>query len=251
MINLLRAEWIKLRTITMNWVLGIIAFAFPLVVTRLTAGFQGDNQGYDTRSLVQTLTGTSAITAIMFGVIATTSITSEYAYGTIRPTFAAVPGRVRALGAKATVIVVSTALVGALVSLIGYVGGAALAEGQGAHIDLAEVPTGVPALVGAVLFAVGMALAGFGLGMAIRSTPASVTLIIAWPWVGEGLVGGLIGAISGNQEIVSWMPFQAGLRLLIVDPTDGPGRIGGGLYFAGFALALTALGGWLVNRSDA
>lgn len=39
MINLLHAEWIKLRTVTMNWVLGIIAGAFPLAVTLLTAYF--------------------------------------------------------------------------------------------------------------------------------------------------------------------------------------------------------------------
>ncbi len=251
MISVLRAEWIKLRTVTMNWVLGIIGLAFPLVVTLLTAGFQGDSDGYDTRSLVQTLTGTSAITAIMFGVIAAAGITGEYAFGTIRPTFAAVPSRMKVMQAKAIVSVVATGLVGAVVMVIGTLVGTSLAEGQGAQIDLGATPTAMPALVGAVLYSVGLTLAGFGLGMAVRSTPATVTLIIAWPWVGEGLVGGLISAISGSESALSWMPFRAGLRMLILDLDDEPSRITGGLYFGGFVLALNALGAWIVSRRDA
>ena len=59
MINLLRSEWIKLRTVRMNWVLAIIAIGFPLVVTLLTAFFEGDKDGFKSRDLVSTLTGTT------------------------------------------------------------------------------------------------------------------------------------------------------------------------------------------------
>ena len=37
MIAILKSEWIKYRTLMSNWVLAIIAFAFPVVVVVLVA----------------------------------------------------------------------------------------------------------------------------------------------------------------------------------------------------------------------
>ena len=78
MTRLLRAEWIKLRTVTMNWVLGIIAGAFPLAVTLLTAYFNGDSSEFGTSDLASVLGGTTVVCALLCGVIAAASITSEY-----------------------------------------------------------------------------------------------------------------------------------------------------------------------------
>ena len=75
MINLLRSEWIKLRTVTMNWVLAIIAVAFPLVITLLNAFFEGDKDGFKGRDLVSVLTGTTVVASLLCGVIAAASIT--------------------------------------------------------------------------------------------------------------------------------------------------------------------------------
>jgi ABC-2 type transport system permease protein len=102
-INLLRAESIKLRTVTMNWVLGTIAIAFPLVVTLITAFVRGDDDDFTTDQLLEVLTGTSFITVLLVAVVAAASITSEFGFGTIRPTFAATPRRVRVITAKALV----------------------------------------------------------------------------------------------------------------------------------------------------
>ena len=42
MIDAIRSEWIKVSTIRVTWILAIVAVAFPLVVTVLTAIFSED-----------------------------------------------------------------------------------------------------------------------------------------------------------------------------------------------------------------
>ena len=253
MINVLRSEWIKLRTVRMNWVLGTIALAFPLLVTLLTAHFGGDDEGVDAKSLVELLTGTSVVTTLLCGVIAAASITGEFGFGTIRPTFAAVPHRLRVIVAKGLVVCLVSMVLLAIIVLIGILVGRPLAEAQGAIIAFDAYPGIVPALLGTVLLAVLMSLAGFGLGLVTRSTPAAISILIVWPLIAEGLIGSLIGVITGWGNVHEWMPFNAGIRLVFVEYDDvtGPTRIVSGLYFGGVALLLAAIGAWAVNRRDA
>ena len=253
MINVLRSEWIKLRTVRMNWVLGTIALAFPLLVTLLTAYFGGDDEGIDAKSLVELLTGTSVVATLLCGVIAAASITSEFGFGTIRPTFAAVPRRLRVIVTKGVVVCLAAMVLLAIVVLVGIFVGRPLAEGQGAIIDFDAYPGAVPALLGTVLLAGLMSLAGYGLGMMTRSTPAAISILIVWPLIAENLIGGLLSVITGWDTVVDWMPFQSGIRLVFVELNDfgGPSRAVAGLYFGGVALLLAAIGAWAVNRRDA
>ena len=253
MINVLRSEWIKLRTVRMNWILGIIAFAFPVVITLLTAIFSGDDEGFDARSVLEVLTGTAVVSTLLCGVIAAASITSEFGFGTIRPTFAAVPRRMRVIVGKGVIAVTAAMMLVAIVLVIGTLVGRPLAEAQGATIDFGAVPKMVPALLGTVLLAALMSLAGYGLGLMTRSTPAAISILIVWPLIAEGLIGGLIQVISGWHNVVEWMPFQAGIRLVFVgfDNGEGPSRIVSGLYFGAVAATLAAIGAFAVSRRDA
>ena len=253
MINLLRSEWIKLRTVAMNWVLAIIAIAFPLVVTLLTAFFSGDDPGFNTRDLLSVLTGTTIVSALLCGVIAAASITSEFGFGTIRPTFAATPKRLHVIIAKGLVVVAATTVLASVVVLVGWLVGSNIASGRGATIDLADVPTALPAMAGVVALTALMSLAGYGFGLITRSTPVAVSILIVWPLIAEGLVGALLSVVTGNSNIGLWMPFQAGIRLALVDTfTDGgPSRIVSAGYFGAVAVALVAAGSWSVNRRDA
>lgn len=256
MMNLLRAEWIKLRTVTMNWILGIIAIAFPLVVTLLTAYFASgktdNDDGLDTNGLVGVLTGTAVVASLLCGVIAAASITSEFGFGTIRPTFAATPRRMKVVVAKGLVAVGFAAVALTIVQLVGWYAGSTIADARGATIDLDTLPTGVPAMVGAVVLGALLALFGYGLGLITRSTPAAVAILIVWPLIAEGLIAQLLIVATGNESIRNWMPLQAGFRLVFIDGfSDGPSRLTSGVYFGAFSLALAGLGAWLVNRRDA
>jgi ABC-2 type transport system permease protein len=249
-IDLVRAEWIKLRTVVMNWVLVAIALLFPLAVTLLTAYFRGDEQ-MDARQLLEVLTGSSFVPALLVAVIAAASITSEFGFGTIRVTFTATPRRSRVLIAKAMVLVVSAVWLQTIVVLIGALGGKALAESQGSFIDFADLPTGLPALLGTVALAGIMALVGLGLGMLVRSTPAAIAMLILWPLMAEGLIGGLLQLVFDGVDIVSWMPFRVGFSIATIESFGGPERLVAGIYFGAVGIGLCALGGWAVHRKDA
>ena len=169
MIRLLHAEGIKLRTVTMNWVLGIVAAAFPLLVGLLTCYFQADDPDFSSYSLLEAATGPSFVLALLGGVVGIASITGEYGFGTIRPTFAATPARVRVVLAKGFVAVAAVAALQTLVLAITLTVGPALARGQGAEVDLDQLPTGAVA-AGTVVFAAMLTLFGYALGMIMRST---------------------------------------------------------------------------------
>jgi general stress protein CsbA len=75
--SVLRSEWIKTRTIRMNWVLFVIAIVFPLVVAGLVAGFS-DAENLLALDQFQLVSGGIIITSMLLGVIGATSITGEY-----------------------------------------------------------------------------------------------------------------------------------------------------------------------------
>ena len=252
MINLLRAEWIKLRSLVMNLVLSIIAVVFPLVVTLITAGVNGDRPSFGTRQLVELLTGSSFVTVLLVGVIAAAAITSEFGFGTIRPAVAATPRRTRVLIAKGIMVVVAAMAIEAFVVVVGLVAGISLATSQGATIDLASEPTAVPALVGVIVLAGLAALVGYGLGMLLRSTPVAVVVFILWPLLAEGLIGALLVVITGSETVNNWLPFRSGFRIALLEFEEADStRLVSGLYFGAIGAALAIVGAWTANRRDA
>jgi ABC-2 type transport system permease protein len=250
-IALVRSESIKLRTVVMHWVLLTIALAFPLVVTLLTAFFNGDDDGWSARQLVEVLSGTSFLAVLLIGVTAAASVTGEFGFGTIRPTFTATPKRANVIAAKALVLVAAALAVQTAVVVIGSLVGTLIAEGRGATVDLGSVDAGINTLIGSIVLAGLMAVMGLGLGLLVRSTPAAVAALILWPLLVENLLGGLLGLIFDNTNVASWMPFRAGFSMATLEPFDGPSRLVAGIYFGAVAVALLALGTWSVNRRDA
>lgn len=253
MINALRSEWIKLRTIRMNWVLVIIAIAFPLIVSALRAALIKDDS-FNSQDILDGVNGTSVVTGMLLGVIGASTITGEFGFGTIRPTFAATPKRMVVVIAKAIVTIVVAVVVEALVVLVAYNLSAAIATGRDRHIDFADAPNGTAGIVGLICFAAIVSLLGFGLGLLIRNTPASVAILILWPLVAEGIVGGVLSA-AGVEHPFKWLPYNAGISM--ADPSangnDGEslGRVAAGLYFFAVAGGIALLGSWFTDRRDA
>lgn len=254
MINTLRSEWIKLRTIRMNHVLVILAIAFPLIVTVLTAIF-ADEREMDAKDLAGLVTGTSVITGMLLGVIGAASITGEFGFGTIRPTFAATPKRMRVVTAKGIVTVVVALIVEAAVVVLCYGVGSAILKSRDATIDLgaASADGAKAAMLGVILFAAIVSLLGYGLGLVMRSTPASVAVLLLWPLVAELLIGGLL-ATAGVEHPFKWLPYNEGINLGNPDAVangESLGRVVGGLYFFAVAAVITAVGAVITNRRDA
>lgn len=245
MIDALRSEWIKFSTLVSNWVMVAIAVAFPLVIVGLTAGFS--SSAPEGSELAELIAGTGVVSALLLGALAILSITAEYGHNTIRPTFAALPDRWRALFAKPLVHVGLSAAVMAGVVVVGWLLGATIAEG-----DQALDGEGVRLiLVGIVLLAIGLTLLGFGLGSLLRNTPLAICILLLWPLLVEGLLGGLLTVI-GWDGALRWLPYQAGFQMINRFPEDDSlGRLGGALWFFAWVVAIVALGVWRAHRRDA
>jgi ABC-2 type transport system permease protein len=244
-IDAIRSEWIKVSTVTVTWVLAMVAVAFPLVVTILTTALADST--WDGEDLAGLVSGLVIVTSMLLGVVATIAVTNEFAHNTIRPTFAAMPDRLRPLLAKPIVQVGITSVLTVVTVGACWLLGAAL---SGDSPDLGE-GTALPSLVGVVLLAVGLTLLGFGLGLLIRNSPAAICVLLLWPLIAEGLIAGLLSVI-GADGAVKFLPYSAGFNMALTDPDpDALGRVAGGVYFFAWVVVIGVLGIVTARSRDA
>lgn len=245
MIDAIRSEWIKVTTVTVTWVLALVAVAFPLLVTILSTTLADTT--WDGEDLASLVSGLVIVTAMLLGVVATIAVTNEFGHHTIRPTFAAMPDRWRPLLAKPIVQVGLTLLLTAVTVAVCWLLGAAL---SGDSPDLGD-GTALPTLVGVVALAVGLALLGVGLGLLIRNSPAAICILLLWPLIAEGLIAGLLNVI-GAEGGVRYLPYSAGFNMAVTEPDpDSFGRVAGGVYFFAWVIALAVLGVVTARTRDA
>ena len=254
MLNVIRSEWIKLSTITVNKLLAGIAIAFPIVVTALVAGLTDDV--FSSADVADLIGGLGWLSALLLGVVATIGMSGEFNYNTIRPTFAAQPVRLKPLLGKLLVHLVSTAVLIAGVIAVAWVVATNLLEGTFTLSSGEEFGVSAPrvGLLGLLLLACGVTIVGFGLGNLIRNTPAAVAALLLWPLVVENILARLLfSALS--LEWGKYLPFTQGLTLPFADRGDDPAelmsRVNAGLYFYAFILAITICGLIRTEKSDA
>ena len=253
MIDAVRSEWVKLTTLTVNKVLVIVAVAFPIVVTALVAGLS--DEFFSSSDVADLIGGLGWLSALLFGVLATIGMSGEFGYNTIRPTFAAQPVRIKPLAAKLGVHLVVTALLVAGVIAAAWLLATNLLDGSFSLSESGEFDVDAPrvALLGVLLLAVGVTIAGFGLGNLIRNTPAAVTALLLWPLVLENILARLLFAAL-DLEWEKYLPFTQGLTITIADRGDDPqlmSRLGAGLYFYAWVVVIAVLGIIRTQRSDA
>jgi ABC-2 type transport system permease protein len=241
-----RSEWIKLRSTRTTLVLVLIAVGLEALVVGLTAVF-ADLDGLEADVLVNAVTFTSIPAGLLIAVVGSLAITSEYAHGTIRPTFAATPRREQVFAAKFVVVTVTVAVGSAVVIGLATILGWVVMSARGAELDLTAQPGNVPALIGSVILIVLLTWMGYGLGLLTRSSPLAIVILVLWPLLIENLIGGVL-FVAGVENAVRWLPYNAGALLALTEqPDDALGRWQGGLYFGVVTLALVVAGA-LTNR---
>lgn len=254
MIMTMTAEWIKFRSIFANWVLVALGVAFPIVVAILVGSFSEigvDSFAQGGVELTDVVTLTSIVTVFLLGSAATISLTAEFAHGTIRPTYAATPNRLRVLLAKLAVNSIIIAAATAVAVTLAWVVGAVILSSRGRSISFTEVPEIRSAMLGVVALAVIVGWFGVGVGLVIRNQPAALVTVVLWPLLIEVLVAVVLG-VSGADGAVRWLPYSAAISAIEVFPSeDALGRPGAFIYFGGVSLAIVALGWFLDNRRDA
>lgn len=223
--NAVRAEFVKLLTLRLWWVLLLVMFGYIGFVSGLLAGLfgalgdqlsaqQGSPQIADAQlpPLVYSVaTSIGYVFPLILGALATTA---EFRYQTLTPTFLATPRRGIVLLAKLGVLFVAGAVYGA-VALVGSIGiGAPLLGITGHDAALGDAATW--SLAARVVLAMALwAVIGAGVGSLITNQVAAIVVVIAfaqfvepllrlgtsiWDWtaqVGKFLPGAASDALVG------------------------------------------------------
>jgi ABC-2 type transport system permease protein len=180
-----RAEWTKLRSVrTTGWtVLAIVGLTVGLGAA-LAAGSDTTGTGRGDNDIVRdSLVG---VYAGQIGVVALAAlaIASEYATGMILTTFTAIPTRRTVLAAKAIVVGATVLVVGLAASVTAFVLGQHLLREGGfrppayQEWTLADGPA-LRAVVGTALFLTALALLSLGVGMILRSSAGTISVLLA------------------------------------------------------------------------
>jgi ABC-type transport system involved in multi-copper enzyme maturation permease subunit len=216
--GVLRSEWTKLRSLpAAAWSL---AAAIALVVGfgAIYAGVRVSRPPADPSTFDATGVSLSgvALAQIAVGVLGVLVITSEYASGLVRTSFAAVPSRTPVLWSKVAILGGATAIVCLPAAFAAFlIGQSVLASG---HLNTTLAAAGVlRAVVGGALYLTAVAVLGIGLGTVIRNTAGGIAALFGLLYGLQIAVGFLPAAVV--DHIYKYLPAPAGIAISHTPPT--------------------------------
>lgn len=179
-VHVVHSEWIKLFSVPSS-VWGLIGIFLIGVGGSLFLGVTLESSGVPSepsieRTMADVTVPMVVIGQIIAGVIGVMVIGSEYASGGVRPTFVAVPDRLRVLSAKAIVAFAATAGTAAITVFSAW----AITSPIYAQFGLAApltAPGVMLALVSSAMYLGLCALFGVGVGTLVRSTTAGSIIV--------------------------------------------------------------------------
>jgi ABC-2 type transport system permease protein len=244
--GLFRSEWLKLRTTrTPLW----MTLAMLVLVGIGAATFAGGTPeaelpDQDWPENFATAASFSTWFALLFGILL---MSGEYRHGTITPTFLVSPRRERVLAAKVVVAALVGVLLAALAALVTVAIGIPWLSARDVGVPAGELAqNGVGLLVSAAFWGA----LGVGVGALLRNQVLAVVLALVWVFVGEMLIGGLLG-LAGADAVANYLP-QAALGALIGADVgdDAPQRLVAGLVALAYVVGTAALAFAITTRRD-
>jgi ABC-2 type transport system permease protein len=252
MIRALRMEWTKLRTVRASiWSLAcLVAFSIgpgAVLVSTLDGMCPPECDADAVKlSLAGVLLGQLAVV-----VLAVLTVSVEYETGMIRTTFAAVPGRITVLAAKAAVVTGAVLAAGAVTMLAMFGIGLAVMPDGYPPPSLADGPT-LRAFGGTVLYLALTALRGLGVATIVRHTAAGISLVAALFYV-VPIVAGSVSNEHFRELLMRYAPMTAGLAIQATKGLDdlpiGPWE--GLAVLAGYAAGAVLIAAILIRIRDA
>lgn len=240
MINLLRAEWIKIRSVRSTLIMLAAAGVLTVLFAVLIANEQRNDPFAGVGHLGDVIAGVQ-VAIFLFGTLGVQVIGQEYRFNTIRPTLTAAPWRLKVLVAKTIVVAVAAAIVSVIMLAVCVLIGSAM-------LDPFEIDGIDQRIIWAtVLFAMGWTMYGVALGAIVRQPIAAIVILLIQGLVAEPLLATIVKATG------PWMPFQNGIQMTARsgDPEHFRSIFAGGVYFFLFTFVLWAIGAFLVNKRDA
>ena len=252
-VNVLRSEYCKLRTVRSTvWTL-FIAVASNVGVALLLAIFvSGRLSAHEkaTVDVVRLTLGGLHISQVAMGVLGVLVISSEYSAGMIRATLSAVPRRRLVLAAKTAVLTVVSLVIGIASSFAAYFVFQAARSGTSLSATLGD-PGVLRAVAGGGLYLGVIGLFGLGLGAIIRAPAGAIAALLGVMFV-LPLLSDLLPH-SWQTSVGAYLPLNAGGQIYIAshfDPNSLAPWTGLGVFCL-YALAALATGFFLINHRDA
>ncbi|MGA8987628.1 hypothetical protein [Aeromicrobium sp.] len=272
MIDALRYEYVRLRTIRSTYWLVGVALTFQLVMSMLIAWRMSlatnppaADDAFDIVATIGASTGLAPLfIAYILGLLGVFSTGHEYRHGMIRATLTAVPNRSHVFIAK----IISTAVAAAVAALGCIAMGLASIAVFG--LDLPGVGEVARLAAGTVAFTTLFTLSGLAYAALTRNQTAAVALLMLIPSLVEQIIRAVVLAIKagsddprgtgGLVQILKYLPYDAGgqmytrasigdlLQFFGVVPF---GAVGGGLVMLVFVGALLSGAYALFLRRDA
>jgi ABC-2 type transport system permease protein len=248
MMNLVRAEFFKLRTTRMFYGIALAALALVPISVALTivnADGSAATPALDTSEGVRSVMSAASAGTIVVLIIGILMMAGEFRHNTATSTFLVTPDRKRVIAAK----LVASSLVGAALATIASALTLAVALPWLAikHVEVSVFSGDVAfVLVGAIAATSLYALVGVGLGSLIRNQTAAVVVALLWVMVVEGLL------ISFVSDVGKWLP--GGAVAALTGSATLHGNLlpmwGGALLFAAYGLVFATAGTRFVMQRD-
>jgi ABC-2 type transport system permease protein len=251
----LAAEWIKLRSVRSTYLILAFAAAAAVVIGYLVthadvtrwatmtaqakASFDPVGDSFSGLGLAQ----------LAFGTLGVLVISSEYATGLIRTTFAAVPRRRAVLAAKAAVAGAVSLAAGEAIAFATFFTGQQALSAQHLQVTLAD-PGVLRGVLAAGFYLAVMAWVGLGLGALIRHTAGAITTMSAVVFLLPKIIPAL--PAPWNVQAANYTLNLAAQQMIAQHPQ--PGYFGAGpscLIVAAYAAAALGAAAVMITRRDA
>ena len=272
MIDAIRYEVVRLRTIRSTfWLIGI-ALTLQLLLTFIIAWRlppTGPLSGGDEVFAILVTMGASLGFAPLFiayilGLVGVFSMGHEYRHGMIRATLTAMPNRLTVLAAKVVVAAVVSGIAAIVCVLIAVVA----AQLFGVGMPTGDGFWGLTA--GTVVYTMLFSVSGLAFAAITRNQTAAVALLLLVPTLVEAIIAAVVLAIKfgsddptaegGFAELLKFLPYDAGGQMYTRLSIDRAleifgivpfGPVGGGIVMASFVAILLAISAVLFVRRDA
>jgi ABC-2 type transport system permease protein len=242
MIAQTKAELLKIRTTrtTIGLILGMIALILLLtLLTGLLSHASGLASEEDQRSLLS-VGSTAGLFSALAGVLL---VTSEYRFGTIRPTVLFNPVRSNVLVAKVIAGMLAGIAFGIVGEAIGWAIGYAILDARGITVVLTSSDVLLLALGGLAGVVLWGAL-GAALGAIIHNQVGAVITFLAWGFVIDTLLFGLVPSVG------RFMPTHASDAMMGLKAHHLLSPAAGAVILIAWAAALAATGIASSTRRD-
>jgi ABC-2 type transport system permease protein len=237
-----RAELLKLRSTrtALGLVLGMIVL---VVLTTLLTGLLTKAGNLSTKENQRSLLAVGSLVGVFAALTGVLLVTSEYRYGTIRPTLLFEPRRSRVIGAKLATSALAGLVLGVVAAGLAIGIGSAVLAGRGISFSLGGgdvVQLALGTIAGAALWGA----IGVGLGVIIRNQVGAVIALLSWIFVVESLLFGLVPAVG------RWLPAHAHDALMGLTTSHLLAPAAGAAILIVWTATLASAGLGLIARRD-